>query len=64
MFLRVSEGIVQKYIIMILLKLKGIFYRNESLPYDYEPNGLHFVHNQKENCHYDYIPLILKGIKN
>ena len=25
--------------------------------YDYEPTDFHWVHNQKENSHYDHIPL-------
>ena len=34
------------------------------LPFDYEPNALPSVHNQKENCHCDHILFELKGSGN
>ena len=29
--------------------------RGDSFPFDFEPNGIPFVQNQKENCHHDRI---------
>ena len=38
---------------------KGIGSYSDSFLFDYEPNGISFVHNQKENGHYDYIPSVV-----
>ena len=36
--------------------------RGDSLPIDYEPNGIPLGSYQKENCHYGRILLNFKGI--
>ena len=34
----------------------------DSFPFDFEPNGIPFgSENRKENCHFEHIPLNLKG---
>ena len=53
--------------------------RGDSIPFDFEPNGIpfgskskgkgnqmefHLVQNRKENCHHDHIPFNVKGIGN
>ena len=34
----------------------------DSFPFDFEPNGISFGPNRKENCHHDHNPFNVKGI--
>ena len=38
--------------------------RGDSFSFDFEPNGIILVPNQKENCHQDHISFNLKANKN
>ena len=38
--------------------------RGDSIPFDFEPNGIPFGSKSKGNCHHDHIPFNLKGIEN
>ena len=38
--------------------------RDDSFPFDFEPNGIPFGSKSKENCHHDHIPFNVKGNVN
>ena len=38
--------------------------RGDSFSFDFEPNGIPFGSNRKENCHHDHIPFNVKGNGN
>ena len=38
--------------------------REDSLPFDFEPNEIPFGSSRKENCDHDHIPFNLKGNGN
>ena len=38
--------------------------RGDSFPFDFEPNGIPFGSNRKENYHHDHIPFNVKGNGN
>ena len=38
--------------------------RGDSFPFDFEPNGIPFGSNRKQNCHHDHIPFSVKGNRN
>ena len=35
--------------------------RGDRFHFDFEPNGINLVQNQKENCHHGHIPSNFKG---
>ena len=38
--------------------------RGDSFPFDFEPNGIPFGSQSKENCHHNHIPFDLKANGN
>ena len=65
--------VMSQYVFSFLTLRKLVFHflsncmgydRGDSLPFDFEPNGIHWVQNRKENCHHDQVPINSKGIGN
>ena len=45
------------------LKPCTVYIQRKLFPKTFKIKGIRWIHNQKENCHYDHMPFTLKGIR-